>query len=114
MIIGSSALCNIAFKVWARQQDVIREWMIGLVLVWDLVVLVGLLYFSGGPFSPLGFEYLLYIALAAVILPGRWSWTFLGLSLASFVALFVDHIWLPLNSAPTNRAHIDHVRKSTC
>ena len=43
----------------------------------DVVLLTGLLFFTGGPFNPFSFLYLVHIALAAVVLrargPGRWS-----------------------------------------
>src|ERR1041385_2715454 len=53
-----------------------------------LVVIIGLeviflsllLYFTGGPFNPFSFLYLVYIAQAAVVLPARLTWGLVALS----------------------------------
>ena len=42
-------------------------------MAFDTLVLTALLYYSGGPFNPFSFLYLVEIALAAVILRPRWT-----------------------------------------
>jgi two-component system, sensor histidine kinase RegB len=51
-----------------------------------------LLFLSGGPTNPFSIIYVVYIAMSAVMLAPRWTWTIAGLSIASFAALFVVHI----------------------
>ena len=62
----------------------------------DVLLLTGLLYFTGGPFNPFSFLYLVHIALAAVVLRPRATWALAGLSLLCSGILFVDHRPLPL------------------
>jgi len=64
---------------------------LGAFLVLDVILLTGLLYFSGGPTNPFSIIYVVYIAMSAVMLSPRWTWTIAGLSVLSFGALFVVH-----------------------
>ena len=64
---------------------------LGAYLILDVVLLTALLYFSGGPTNPFSIIYVVYIAMSAVMLPPRWTWTIAGLSVVSFAALFVVH-----------------------
>jgi two-component system sensor histidine kinase RegB len=52
------------------------------------VVLTALLHLSGGHFNPFSTLYLVNVALAAILLPARWSWIQLGFSVLCFGALF--------------------------
>ena len=65
---------------------------LGLFVVLDVCLLTGLLYFSGGPTNPFSIIYVVYIAMSAVMLTPRWTWTIAGLSVVSFGALFVVHV----------------------
>jgi two-component system sensor histidine kinase RegB len=58
----------------------------------DVALLTGLLFLSGGPTNPFSIIYVVYIAMSAVMLAPRWTWTIAGLSIVSFAALFVVHI----------------------
>src|SRR4029079_1827826 len=62
----------------------------------DVGFLMSVLYYTGGPFNPFSFLYLVNVALAAVILPPGWTWTLAGISLALFGGLFFAHVPLPL------------------
>ncbi len=64
---------------------------LGCYLVLDVVLLTGILYFSGGPTNPFSIIYVVYIAMSAVMLTPRWTWAIGGLSVVSFAALFVFH-----------------------
>jgi two-component system sensor histidine kinase RegB len=64
----------------------------GAFLFLDVALLTGLLYLSGGPTNPFSIIYVVYIAMSAVMLPPRWTWTIASLSIASFAALFVVHV----------------------
>ncbi|MFW2387192.1 MAG: ATP-binding protein [Polyangiales bacterium] len=65
---------------------------LGAFLVLDVLLLSGLLYFSGGPTNPFSIIYVVYIAMSAVMLSPRWTWTIAGLSVLSFATLFVVHV----------------------
>src|SRR5690349_7425453 len=53
---------------WRR----VRERQIALVMMLDIAVLTGLLYFSGGPHNPFAFLYVVQIALATVLARALW------------------------------------------
>ncbi|MBT8468567.1 MAG: ATP-binding protein [Deltaproteobacteria bacterium] len=65
---------------------------LGAFLVLDVALLTGLLYLSGGPTNPFSIIYVVYIAMSAVMLTPRWTWTIAGLSIVSFATLFVVHV----------------------
>jgi two-component system sensor histidine kinase RegB len=67
------------------------ELPLGAFFVLDVFLLTGLLYFSGGPTNPFSIIYVVYIAMSAVMLSPRWTWTIAGLSVLCFGALFLVH-----------------------
>jgi len=69
-----------------------RAGHLGAFVFLDVTLLTGLLYLSGGPTNPFSIIYVVYIAMSAVMLPPRWTWTIACLSIASFAALFVVHV----------------------
>lgn len=68
-----------------------RAGALGGFLILDVALLTALLYLSGGPTNPFSIIYVVYIAMSAVMLPPRWTWTIAALSVLSFGALFVVH-----------------------
>jgi two-component system sensor histidine kinase RegB len=86
-LVSVGALSNL----WlASRTD--RAGHLGMFLVLDVVLLTGLLYLSGGPTNPFSIIYVVYIAMSAVMLTPKWTWTIAGLSIVSFAALFVVHV----------------------
>jgi two-component system sensor histidine kinase RegB len=69
----------------------VHERQIALVMMLDIVVLTGLLYFSGGPHNPFAFLYLVQIALATVLTRALWSWMLVALSFVGFGILLIAH-----------------------
>lgn len=63
---------------------------IGAFLILDVALLSGLLYISGGAANPFSVMYVVYIAMSAVMLPARWTWTIAVLSMVSFAGLFTQ------------------------
>ncbi|GIW92597.1 MAG: ATPase [Pirellulaceae bacterium] len=55
----------------------------------DLVSLTGLLYLAGGPTNPFSLFYLVNLALAAVLLPGRWALGLTVLSITGYSSFFL-------------------------
>ncbi len=90
IIVAVEVACNLACALAERRAEV-QEWWAGAAIAADVVLLTSLLYFAGGPFNPFSFLYLVEIALAAVILPARWTWALVGLSLSGSALLFVAH-----------------------
>lgn len=103
-IVVFTALSNIAFALWLkfhRQRQVphttadLDHLVIAGILAIDLVMLTGLLYFSGGPANPFAVFFFVNLSLAAVILPARWSWGLTLLAIVGFGVLLARHIPLP-------------------
>jgi two-component system sensor histidine kinase RegB len=108
-LIALEAATNIVVLGWLKLGRPVREWMLPLTLALDVFILTGLLFFTGGPFNPFSFLYLVHIALAAVVLPAAWTWALVALSLVCSGALFYGHVWLRLDySDPTK--HAQHMR----
>jgi two-component system sensor histidine kinase RegB len=69
----------------------VHERQIALVMMLDIIVLTGLLYFSGGPHNPFAFLYVVQIALATVLVRALWSWMLVALSFIGFGILLIAH-----------------------
>jgi len=95
-ILGLELLSNAACTLWMRSGRAIHEWMLGVVMLADVVILTVLLALTGGPFNPFTCLYLVYIALGAVVLRPCWTWGIAVLALGCFGALFADQGWLPV------------------
>ena len=109
-IIAVEAGTNAACELWARREPAVREWLLALLMGLDVVLLTGLLYFTGGPFNPFSFLYLVHIALAAVVLPASWAWGLVALSFAGFGSLFVRNAWQAIGPTLRPEQHMQHMR----
>jgi two-component system sensor histidine kinase RegB len=94
------AVGNVALGAWAARVRV-SDAAIGVVMLLDVVVLTVLIDLTGGASNPFSTLYLVNVALGAVLLPPRWSWSLMAASLVAFASLFV-------HEALVGRAH--HVR----
>lgn len=73
----------------------------------DIAALTLLLFFSGGGANPLVSLYLPSIAIAAVVLPGRFAWGVVALSVAAYSLLVFVNIPLPVADAErATRLHL--------
>lgn len=108
LVIALGAGTNVACELLGRSERTIAEHHLGLAMVVDVLALSALLYLSGGPANPFSFLYLVQIALAAVVLPPRWTWALVALSMAASAVLFVANH--PLAMPPSARTHEDHMR----
>jgi two-component system sensor histidine kinase RegB len=95
----------VAFALTSRGQST-APWAIPALMIFDTLLFTGLLYWTGGPFNPFSFLYLVQIALAAVVLRAGWTWALVVLSLACSAFLFFDSEPLPLPGG----SHADHMR----
>ena len=109
VVLATEAASNLWFVRWSRRAAVSESSFLALPMAIDIVLLTMLLSLTGGPFNPFSFLYLVYLALAAVVLPPRLTWGLVGLSLVSFGLLFVAEHWLPLTILPQLN-HADQMR----
>src|SRR4051812_29165791 len=58
-LVAVEALSNLALELWRPPVD--EERLGAGLMMLDVVLFTGLLYFSGGPFNPFSFLYLVYI-----------------------------------------------------
>lgn len=104
-LIGVACITNL-FLAWvAGRSPDFPDLIAGLTLVFDVLMLTGLLFVSGGYTNPFSMVFLAYVALAAVVLDARWTWGVFGVSLACFFALFFLHIPLEQLSAHGHHVH---------
>jgi len=91
-LLTAEVIGNLVLRSWARTVHV-TESMLATVMVLDAAVLTLLLDLTGGASNPYSTLYLVNVALAAVLLPGRWSWVLMTVTLLGFASLFV-HEWV--------------------
>ncbi len=87
-LLALEVLGIVALSTWARRVHV-SDASIAAVMFLDIAVLTVLLDLTGGASNPFSTLYLVNVALAAVLLPQRWSWTLTAASLVAFASLFV-------------------------
>jgi two-component system sensor histidine kinase RegB len=106
VLVGVEIATNVALAVRARSPADTSDRLLAATMALDIVILTGLLFFTGGPFNPFSFLYLVHIALAAVVLRTGWTWALVGLSLLSSGGLFYGHVWLRLDP----KSHAEHMQ----
>ncbi len=103
-LIVFAAATNIGFLVWFRRRLLTRPAgetrdletrIMTAIMVIDVLLLSGLLYFSGGPTNPFSVFYLVNLTLGAVLLRERWAYTLSVLVFSCFTLLFFFHQPLP-------------------
>jgi two-component system sensor histidine kinase RegB len=104
---------NFALGAWARRVRV-TDAAIAAVMLLDVVVLTVLLDLTGGASNPFSTLYLVNVALAAVLLPPRWSWALMAASLIAFGGLFIHeelvgpshHVRMLMDNRHVMKAHL--------
>lgn len=79
---------NLVLGRWVAHGRRAQPRVFGVVLALDVTLLTALLWLTGGTSNPFTTVYLVYIALAAVTLGSRWTWTIAALSVAAYATLF--------------------------
>ena len=87
-LIALGALSNAAGEWRRRGAAPDFDRMIAGAMLFDALLLTGLLWLSGGPFNPFSTLYLVCVALGAVLMPPRRALAQLLVSLAAFASLF--------------------------
>ena len=88
-IIIFEAASNLFFVYLDKLKRVVPEWLFGLVMILDIILLTSLLFSTGGPMNPFTFLYLVHIVLGAVLMRPRWSWSLTIFTVICYGALFV-------------------------
>ena len=92
----------------------VTDLVIAAVMLVDAVVLTVLLDLTGGAINPFSTLYLVNVVLGAVLLPRRWAWALMLVSLASFGSLFLHesmtspghHVTMHLDAQQVLAAHL--------
>lgn len=103
-ILGLATATNLIAFLASRRQPPREGWVAGL-MVFDVMALTALLYFTGGPTNPFSFLYLVPIALATLVLRPAWTWSLVLLSLVGSAFLFWDH--RPIDAL---EGHAEHMK----
>ena len=74
-----------------RRPDPHAATLVGGVMVVDILILAGLLYFTGGSTNPFVIFFLVHVVLGAVFLPSRWALALVVLTVSCFGVLFGNH-----------------------
>jgi two-component system sensor histidine kinase RegB len=111
--VALEALGNLALGALVERIRV-TETTVAAVMLLDAVVLTVLLDLTGGATNPFSTLYLVNVVLGAVLLPRRWAWTLMLVSLAAFASLFVHeamtspghHVHLHMPAEEVHGAHL--------
>jgi two-component system sensor histidine kinase RegB len=87
-LVAVEVAVNVGLALWLRRGPDVSDAALAGVMLLDTVVLTALLHLSGGHFNPFSTLYLVNVALAAILLPARWSWIQLAFSVLCFGVLF--------------------------
>jgi two-component system sensor histidine kinase RegB len=98
VVLGLEVALNLACVAWLRRGGPTQATHLAGAVGADLLLFTILLYFTGGTSNPFSALYLVYIALASVVLPPRLSFTLVGFALFCSALLFVSHVPLPNES----------------
>jgi two-component system sensor histidine kinase RegB len=88
LVLAGEVAGNVVLRAVARRAAV-SDAFIAAVMIADAAVLTFVLDLTGGAANPFSALYLVEVALAAVLLPARWSWFILAASMAGFGGLYV-------------------------
>jgi len=105
-LLGLGFATNVVAFGWTARGRLVAPWAVPALMIFDTLLFTALLHLTGGPFNPFSFLYLVQIALAAVVLPARLTWTLVLLSLVGSGSLFLNYEELPIGKL----SHGEHMR----
>lgn len=110
-VIGTTVVTNLLADWWSRTRSASPEPLTIALMTLDVFLLTCLLFLSGGPSNPFSTLYLVNIALAAILLPARWTWFLVFLSVLGFAGLYFSNrpllLTSPIQSRPTPPLHLE-------
>jgi two-component system, sensor histidine kinase RegB len=87
--LALAAATNLVLTRRVATGGIVSEHLAGGILSFDVVLGTVVLHLTGGPWNPFTVLYLVYIALAAVVLGPRWTWGLATLAVLGYATLFV-------------------------
>lgn len=109
-LIGLLAFSNLVLYVICIRGGELSRFQVGSVLVLDTILLYALLFLTGGPSNPFSILFMVYIALAAVVLGVAWTWVLAVIASACFALLFFWHRAVPGMSHGTDDPFSSHLQ----
>jgi two-component system sensor histidine kinase RegB len=94
-LVALGVLWNLILQALSSRPALFPARGVGTTLVVDVVLLTLLLMATGGPSNPFTVVYLVYVALAAVVLGAGWTWLIVATAVSGYAALFLWHLPLP-------------------
>lgn len=98
VVIGLTAFSNVVLTVLfvrgSRAGNHVQlswDFVLGLVMVMDMLSLTALLFATGGPTNPFCLFFFVNLSLCAVVLKPSWAWSLNGLSILCFGLLMVEY-----------------------
>lgn len=91
-VIVLETIGNVALGALVQRIRV-TDLVLGAVMLADALVLTILLDLTGGATNPFSTLYLVNVVLGAVLLPRRWAWALMLVSLVCFASLFVHEAY---------------------
>ncbi|MCB9640578.1 MAG: HAMP domain-containing histidine kinase [Myxococcales bacterium] len=88
VVLWGSFCTNAALQFWKEPPQAWLTPLMGATVIFDLFSFTLLLAWTGGPTNPFSFFYLVYVALAILILPQRWGWSLSGIAVLGYASLF--------------------------
>ncbi len=89
-VIAITLLSNLALHGWIARGRVRPEMIAGVLMV-DMGLLSGLLYFTGGVANPFSILYLVHVALAVAVLEPPWAWAMVAVAMVCYATLWRWH-----------------------
>jgi two-component system, sensor histidine kinase RegB len=106
VLMACSILSNLAVALWLRREPPVTEGALGGLMALDLALFTGLLYYTGGPFNPFSTLYLIHLALSALVLSSRWTWTLVAMAVLANAGLFLKHVPLDIDHGAHGAPHV--------
>lgn len=104
IILLIMAITNLVTRFIIDQGKVISQRMIFIQLLIEIFSFSLILYFAGGATNPLTFFYLIPLAIAATVIPGRYTWTLTLITVALY-SLLLEY-YIPLSYQVHDHQHM--------
>jgi two-component system, sensor histidine kinase RegB len=104
IILLIMAATNLVTRFIIDQDKAISQRMIFFQLMLEIISFSLILYFAGGATNPLTFFYLIPLAIAATVIPGRYTWT-LTLITVLLYSLLLEY-YIPLSYQVHDHQHM--------
>jgi two-component system, sensor histidine kinase RegB len=100
VVMTIELIVNVVATERGKSGSTLSEGEIAAFVALDSIGFSALLYLTGGPSNPFTLFYIVHVAVAALILSPPYAWSLVGLSVASYSALFLKSV--PLTHAVEN------------